>query len=334
MSDNSKDIQPPKLADLKSAAEPTGKQKFANFFGLGYGGNTAVSVATVKLARKLMPDVLEKWENHYADKYMARKVKKTIDPIADKIDDESRQAIEKQLEKEAKEYGKKTVDSRLLSTGGFAMLPFQSAKQIHDYGTNIAPHVEGFRQECTQLGMDATQTESALQSAIDQQRSQLQIGDKKGANILNGALEKPEFSPLGPAAKDDLPKWIVGRCIALGAAFTSQSIVDDRFQSPKDAVDNMLAKVVTRIAHPTGYNQKPAENAAFAEEQANNTATPGVDPKIHDIVRMVTTDAYMTSVAIATHMGSMSLWDKKAPAVTQGYKNLAAKLGKPSGPEV
>lgn len=335
------DKKTPELGDLIAAAEPTKGQKFANFFGLGYGGNTAVSIVSVKLARKMAPGLVEKWENKHAQKYIARKTEELVTPIADKMDAASKKALEDKIAHDGKIYGKKTVDSRLLCTGGFAMLPFQSAKQISDYKVNVKPHINEFRESCAKMGMDATQTESALAGAIDQQRSALRAGDKKGQHILDGALEEPKFSPLGPAAKQDLPKWIVGRVIALGAAFTTQTIVDDRFAKPKDAVDNTLAKIVTKIAHPKGYQKKdPTKDTAFNSEeaQATPTAPEGVDPKVLDIVRMVTTDAYMTTVAIGAHMMSMNYWDKKAPDMTDKIKNLQQKLsnvgGRAGGPSV
>lgn len=341
MVDTPNDKKTPELGDLITAAEPTRGQKFANFFGLGYGGNTAVSIASVKLVRKMLPGMVEKWENKHAQKYIARKTEELVTPLDGKMDAASKAALEEKIAKDGAIYGKKTVDSRLLSTGGFAMLPFQSAKQISDYKVNVKPHINEFRESCAQMGMDTQQTETALQGAIDQQRSALRSGDKKGQHILDGALEEPKFSPLGPAAKQDLPKWIVGRVIALGAAFTTQTIVDDRFAKPKDAVDNTLAKIVTKIVHPKGFQKKdPTKDTAFNEQEAQATTTTpeGVDPKVLDIVRMVTTDAYMTTVAIGAHMTSMNYWDKKAPDMADKFKSLQQKLsgigGRAGGPSV
>lgn len=337
MGDTPSDKKPPQLGDLITAAEPTRGQKFANFFGLGYGGNTAVSIASVKIARKVAPGFIEKWENKHAQKYIARKTEELIKPIEGKMDAASKAALEEKIAHDGQIYGKKTVDSRLLSTGGFAMLPFQSAKQISDYKVNVKPHINEFRESCAKQGMDSAQIESALEGAIGQQRDALRPGDKKGQHILDGALEEPKFSPLGPAAKQDLPKWVVGRVIALGAAFTTQSIVDDRFAKPKDAVDNTLAKIVTRIVHPKGYAKaSDVKNTAFEGHEATPTAPEGVDPKVLDIVRMVTTDAYMTTVAIGAHMTSMNYWDKKAPDFASKVKSLQDKMGgrNNSGPAV
>lgn len=339
MTDRPNDKQTPELADLISAAEPTGKQKFLNFFGLGYGGNTAVSIVSVKVVRKLMPGLVEKWEQKHAKKYFDRKTQELIAPVADKLDAESKAALEEKIAKDAAIYGKKTVDSRLLCTGGFAMLPFQSAMQVKDYNVNVKPHINEFRESAAKMGMTTTQAETALQSAIDQQRQALRPGDKKGQNILNGALEEPKFSPLGSDAKADLPKWIVGRVIALGAAFSTQTIVDDRFTKPKDAVDHTLSKIVTRIMHPKGYHKKSdLKDTAFEGQEAQTDVPEGVDPKVLDIVRMVTTDAYMTTVAIGAHMLSMNYWDKKAPDMAEKFKSLQQKLsgigGRASGPSV
>lgn len=284
----------------------------------------------------MFPGLVSKWEARHEQKYYNRKIEELITPVADKLTPESRQALEEKISAEAKTYGSKTVDSRLLCTGGFAMLPFQSAKQISDYSKNLAPHIDGFRDECAQLGMSGEQTEASLQKELGRQRDALRPGDKKGTNIIDGALDKPEFSPLGPAAKQDLPKWIVGRVVALGAAFSTQTIVDDRFTKPKDAVDQTLAKIVTRIAHPKGYNAGPIENGVFEEDKAKNNAPQGVDPKILDVVRMVTTDAYMTTVAIGVHMATMNTWDKKAPDVIGKIGALQEKLlgNKGAGPAV
>lgn len=334
MSDDKTKANLPELADLVAAAEPTKGQKFANFFGLGYGGNTAVAIAAVKVVRKSMPGFVEKWEAKHAKKYFDRKVEELITPIAEKITPEARKVMEDRIAAEAKTYSAHTVDSRLLSTGGFAMLPFQSAKQISDFRKNVKPHLNEFREAHKAAGFTAEQTEDALKQAIDKQKSTLRPGQKKEAGILDGALEEPKFSPLGPEARSDLPKWIVGRVVALGAAFSVQTIVDDRFKKPKAAVDNTLAKIVTRIAHPKGYQAKPAADGAFAEEAAATETPEGVDPKILDVVRMVTTDAYMTTVAIGAHMASMNFWDKKAPDVLSGIKGLQEKFSNRGGPAV
>lgn len=324
----------PTLADLVVAAEPTVGQKFANFFGLGYGGNTAVSVASVKTIRKALPSLVEKWEAKHEQKYFNRKVEELITPIADKITPESREAMEEKIRSEAKTYGARTVDSRLLCTGGFAMLPFQSAKQISDFRKNVKPHLNAFRQEAIGAGLSPEEAEGKLHEAIQQQKDALRPGQKKEAGILDGALEEPKFNPLGPDARSDLPKWIVGRVVALGAAFSVQTVVDDRFKKPKDAVDTTIAKVLTRLAHPKGFEAKPAADGAFAEEAAAKDTPEGVDPKILDVVRMVTTDAYMTTVAIGAHMATMNFWDKKAPDVVSRVQDLQQKLSHRGGPAV
>lgn len=273
----------PKLADLVKAAEPTGGQKFANFFGLGYGGNTAVSITSVKTVRKLLPELVSKWEARHEKKFFDRKVAEQITPIADKLTPESRKAMEDKIREDAKTYGARTVDSRLLATGGFAMLPFQSAMQIRDYGKNVRPHLDAFRAEAGKAGLSGDQVEDALRGAIANQKSVLRDGQKKEHGILDKALDEPKFSPLGPDARSDLPKWIVGRVVALGAAFTVQTVVDDRFKKPKELVDVTLARIISRIANPTGKaKEKDAKegdikNDAFAQEKANSDVPEGVD---------------------------------------------------------
>jgi hypothetical protein len=335
----------PKLSDLVKAAEPTKGQKFANFFGLGYGGNTAVSIASVKSVRKLLPEFVAKWEARHEKKFFDRKVEEQITPIADQLTPEARKVMEDKIRADAKVYGSRTVDSRLLATGGFAMLPFQSAMQIRDYGKNVRPHLDAFRDAATQSGLSGEQAEEALKSAIASQKSLLRDGQKKEHGILDKALDEPKFSPLGPDARSDLPKWIVGRVVALGAAFTTQTIVDDRFKKPKDLVDITLARIVSRISNPTGKTKenKDIKNDAFAEEKAHSEVPEGVDPKVLDVVRMITTDAYMTTVAIGTHMATMNLWDKKAPDFVDrikgikeggGIKGLLEQFSKRGGPNV
>ena len=327
MGDTPNDMQRPALSDLVKAAEPSRSQKFWNFIGLGYGGNTAVSIVSVKLARKFFPGFVEKWEDKHARKYIARKTEELVTPVADKLDAASKAVLEEKIAKDAKIYGEKTVNSRLLSTGGFAMLPFQSEKQIRDYNKNVKPHISDFREKSAAAGFTPEQTEQALREEIQKQRSTVRDGDKKSAKILDGALKEPKKSLLGPDARDDLPKWIIGRVIALGAAFTTQSIVDDRFAKPKDALDNTIAKIVTKVMNP-GKSGKEADlnGTVFEGLEAPSTTPEGVDPKVLDIVRMITTDAYMTTVAIGAHMASMNYWDKKAPDMVDKFKALQSRL--------
>lgn len=327
MSDGNGNRKPPVLKDLVKAAEPSRGQKFINFVGLGYVGNTAVSVTAVKLVRKMLPKLTEKWEAKYAQKYYDRKFEEIVAPVAGELDEASKTALEEKIKADAKVYGEKTVDSRLLITGGFAMLPFQSAMQVRDYKKNMKPALNGFRDAAKEAGYNPEETQSMLVAEVDRQKAAVRSGDKKSENILDGALEQPEFSPLGPAARKDLPKWGVGRVLAVGSAFFIQTIIDDRFAKPKDALDTMLAKIITRVVHPKGYD-KPENfnNQAFAENKAASDVPEGVDPKVLDVVRMVTTDAYMTTVAIAVQKGSMDTWDKKRPDVVDRFKDLRQRL--------
>lgn len=327
MSAEDGDRQAPVLEDLVKAAEPNRGQKLINFVGLGYIGNTAVAVAAVKLVRKAFPKLTEKWEDHYARKYYDRKFEELVAPIASELNEESKAALEEKIKEDAKAYGEKTVSSRLLITGGFAMLPFQSAMQVDHYKKNMKPALGRFTEAAQEAGYKPDEIQSMLVAEVDKQKAAVRVGDKKSENILDGALEEPKFSPLGPAARKDLPKWGVGRVLAVGSAFFVQTIVDDRFAKPKDALDNMLAKILTRVVHPKGYN-KPEnfDNKAFAENKAASAVPEGVDPKVLDVVRMVTTDAYMTTVAIAVQKGSMDVWDKKRPDVVKRISDLQQRL--------
>lgn len=319
-------IEPPQLADLAKAAKPNAKQKFANYGLLGYGGNTAVSVISVFIARKFFPDLISKWEAKHEEKYFERKVKEQITPVADKLNTGSRQALEGKIREQAKAYAKDTVNSRLLVTGGFAMLPFQSAMEVSQFGENIAPKISEFREACTAKGMSEEATQEALEAAIYTQKQALGPRDKTGKTALDNALDEPKFSPLGSDARKGLPKWIIGRTAAIGAAFVVQTIVDDRFKKPKDAVDQTLAKIVTRIIHPKGYNKAPNENSSFANEisdldKAKSDIPKDIDPKVLNVVKMVTTDAYMTTVAIMTQMASNNAWDEKISPAIDRLKN-------------
>jgi hypothetical protein len=187
--------------------------------------------------------------------------------------------------------------------------------------------LNNFREAAKEAGYNPEETQSRLVAEVERQKAAVRTGDKKSENILDGALEEPKFSPLGPAARKDLPKWGVGRVLAVGSAFFIQTIVDDRFAKPKDTLDTMLAKIITRVVHPKGYD-KPENfnNQAFAESKAASGVPEGVDPKVLDVVRMVTTDAYMTTVAIAVQKGSMDTWDKKRPDVVDRFKDLRQRL--------
>lgn len=310
MSEENEDRTPPVLGDLVKAAEPNSKQKFINYVLLGYGGNTAVAVTAVKLVRKFLPGLCEKWEARYAQKYYDRKFEEIVAPVADELNDASKAALEEKIKSDAKVYAEKTVSSRLLISGGFAMLPFQSAMEVSHHRENIDPTLNTFKDAATKAGYSTEETEGLLKQQIEQQKAQAN-GNKKSIEILDGAEKPPKFSPLGPSARKGLPKWGTGRILAIGSAFLVQGFVDDRFAKPKDAIDTMLAKIITKIVHPKGYEKDESfDNAAFAEHKAPKTTPEGVDPKVLDIVRMVTTDAYMTSVAIFVQSKSNNFWDK------------------------
>jgi hypothetical protein len=314
--------QKPELPNLVEASKPTRMQTFMNFFGLGYGGNTAVSVVAVGFVRKTMPGLVAKWEAKHARKFYDRKVEEQITPVADQLTAETREILEAKIRGDSIAYGEKTVNARLLSVGGFAMLPFQSAKEIADYGKNVGTRIDQFRDEYNEY----TQTtpgnhlpvEDEIRTQLDAQRQHVRPGGKAD-KLLQNATEKPKFSPLGPDARQDLPKWAVARCAALGAAFSVQTIVDDRFKKPKDAVDHVIAKVVTRIVNPGSSKESGPRNQALNEEAQGKGQDASIDPKILNVVRMITTDAYMTSIGLLTMHVTKKSWEKQEQRIEHRY---------------
>lgn len=317
MSEDSGSRQVPVLKDLVDAAKPSKGQNFVNFIGLGYVGNTAVAVVAVKLVRKLFPKLSERMEARYAQKYYDRKFEEFIAPVKDELDEKSRTMLEEKIKADAEVYGEKTWSSRLLITGGFAMLPFQSAMEVQQHKKNVGEVLDQFRDQAKANGFNELEAEDLLNSAVATQKSDViaentlkEKKDRKPTKVFEDINEPPEFSPFGKDARKGLTKWGTGRVLAVGSAFLVQSFVDDRFAKPKDAIDTMLAKIFTKIVHPKGYNKGDFENKAFAEAKAPSTAPEGVDPKVLDVVRMVTTDAYMTTVAVLVQKNSNKLWDK------------------------
>ena len=310
MSDDNGDKSGPVLENLVEAAKPSAGQKSINLIGLGFAGNTAVAITVVKLTRKLFPNLIEKWEARYAKKYYDRQVEKIVTPIADELDAASKAAIEEKISADAKVYGEKTVNSRLLTSGGFAVLPLQSAMEVYQQGKNINPPLDRFRSAAAEANYTEQQTQEALEAQISQQKANVPEKNKEAQKILDNALEEPKFSPLGPDARKGMPKWGTGRVLAIGSAFLVQGIVDDRFAKQKDALDTMLAKVVTRIMHPKGYKNDQFNNKAFGEDKTTSAVPEGVDPKVWSVLPMVTTDAYMTTVALLVQNKSNNVWDK------------------------
>lgn len=313
----------PPLADLKEAAKPNGLQNFRNYFGFGYVGNTATAIAITNTVKKFAPGFVDKWAASYEKKFIARKEAELITPFESSLNEEAKAAIREKIAKEAKDYGHKTVEGRLLATGGFMMLPFQSAAEVSDYATNIKGIVEPYRDA---HGIDALKDEIGKQ--MD---SAIKAKDTKTQDVLKNALDKPKFNPLGPAASKGLPKWITGRVVALGTAFTVQKFVDDRMGKQKDALDNTLARILTRATggakkHAAPQAAEGGENP-FAEEAAISAESKeGIDPKILNTVRMVTTDAYMTTVAILAQKFMVNAWDDKLPKAKQGIASLREKF--------
>lgn len=313
----------PPLADLKEAAKPNGIQNFRNYFGFGYVGNTAVAIGITNAVKKFAPGFVDKWAASYEKKYTARKEAELITPFETTLNEEAKAAIREKIAKEAKAYGHKTVEGRLLATGGFAMLPFQSAAEVSDYATNIKGIVEPYKQA---HGLDA------LKQEIGQQMdAAIHAKDSKTQDVLKNALNKPKFNPLGPSASKGLPKWITGRVVALGSAFTVQKFVDDRFGKQKDALDNTLARIITRASggvkkHGDSKGAKGADNAFAQEAAISAESKEGIDPKILNTVRMITTDAYMTTVAIAAQKFMVNAWDDKLPKAKQGIAALRERF--------
>lgn len=314
----------PPLADLKEAAKPTGPQNFRNYFGFGYVGNTATAIVITNGFKKLFPKLTDKWAASYEKKFIAKKEAELITPFEETMNEEAKAAIREKIQKDAKEYGHKTVEGRLLASGGFAMLPFQSAAEINDYSKNIKGIVEPY---ANQHGM------SALKEELAQQMEAAIAGkDNKTQDILANALNKPKFSPLGPSASKGLPKWVSGRVVALGTAFTVQKFVDDSLGKQKDAMDATVARIITKItggvkssAPKTADGTENAFDAAEAKASAIE-APEGVDPKILGTVRMITTDAYMTAVAIGAQKFMVGAWDNKLPKAKQQFAAMREKL--------
>lgn len=315
------------LVNLKEAAKPTPLQNFRNYFGFGYVGNTVTAIAITNAFKKFTPGLVNKWAGSYEKKYIARKEAELITPYGDKMDEAAKDVIREKIREDAKEYGHKTVEGRLLASGGFLMLPFQSAAQINDYSKNVSGIVGEYEQQ---------HGKTALLEELDAQRAAARAGkDGKTLGMLDTAheivsegKEKPKFNPLGPAAAKDLPKWATGRVVALGTAFTVQKFVDDRFGKQKDAVDHTIAKIITKAVRGRKGGEAPAEPGqenAFAQDAAKS-ANPDIDPKILNTVRMVTTDAYMTTVAIAAQKFSVDAWDNKLPGMRRQLAALTQKF--------
>lgn len=261
----------------------TMKQWLGNYVGLGFFGNTAVAVGTVNLIKKATPKLYDKMVGHYEKKFIKRQEAKLLTPVQDKLSEEAVATLREHIKVEARELAEKTLDTRLLSVGGFAMAPLQSAKEVMDY--------------------DKNRRKSAEEQGIDP--------DSLG--------EKPKFNPLGPEASSNMPKWIVGRVVALGAAFAAQNVVDGKFGKQKDAVDHALAKIITRIVRPKGQQAPALAEGASALEQeaaAKQQSEAGIDQKILKNVRIVTSDAYMTAVAISTHNFSNKQWSSVVPKIS------------------
>ena len=273
------------FANYKPKMTPT--QWFTNYIGLGYVGNTVVAVATVNFFKKATPKLYDKMVGHYEKKFIKRQEAKLLDPIADKLDDAAKATLKEHIQKEAHHLAEKTLDTRLLSVGGFAMAPLQSAMEVKDF--------------------DSARRSFAIEKDLD-------------PDAVVG--EKPKFNPLGPEAGKNMPKWMIGRTVALGAAYGAQNIVDGKFGKQKDAMDNAIAKIITRVVK----RGKPieADGSALGDEAAAaQAADKGIDPKILKNVRVVTSDAYMTAVAIATSNFSNKHW----ATATGKLGDAAGKLG-------
>lgn len=279
-----------KLSSLfdSSGGKSQARQFVENYFGIQYIGNTIFSLACVHFIKKVMPGMYDKMAGHYEKKYLDKASKRNgveipADPDAP-LSDEQRKLIN-----EAKAYGDKTAESRLLCTGGFAMLPFSSAYDVYY---------------------------------------------KKGGQITDadGTIRKPRIKEviLGKDNASNMPKWIAGRTIGLGAAFYVQRIVDDRFGKHKEAVDFTVARILTRIM---GKQQasKAGAGDAFGEAQsqglsADETIPKDINPRILKNVRMVTSDFYMTSVALASMAVSNFLWDKAGQRLPDSTPSFVRRL--------
>lgn len=292
MADDEKIPGNPKAGSDAPPDKMTMRQWIGNYVGLGYFGNTAVSLATVHFVKKVMPGVYDKMVGHYEKKFIKRQEEKLLEPIKDTLNPEAEAQLREKIRTDAHELAEKTTETRLLVTGGFAMAPFQSAKEIFDYDQN------------------------RRKKAAEEGRDEAELG------------EKPKFSPLGKEAADNLPKWMFGRVAAISAAFGVQNIVDGRFGKKKEAVDTTIAKVLTKAIHRGGYQpQLAAEGNVFGDEAvAQGEQHDGVDPKILKNVRMATSDAYMTAVAITAHNSWNKGWDKAARQPDNKIGQLLTKL--------
>lgn len=282
------DDQKPQNPDAKTPSATQGDEEkmtlgqwIGNYVGLGYFGNTAVSISVVNAIKKFTPGIYDKMVGHYEKKFVARKEAELLEPVADKLDDEAKAAIKESIREEAHQLAEKTAETRLLVSGGFAMIPFQAAKERFDLDKNR-------RAKAEEAGV-----------------SPEELGDP------------PKFSLLSEEIRDNIPKWTVGRFVALGAAFSAQNVVDGKFGKHKEAMDTVLAKIIGKL--PGVGGNKAIGNDAFAQDAAERTKD-GVNPKVLETVRMATSDAYMSAVAIATHDFSNKRW---AAAV----KDEDSKLG-------
>lgn len=289
----------------------TTRQWLGNYVGLGYFGNTAVAISTVNFFKKVTPGIFEKMVSHYEKGYLKRQEAKILEPLGDKVSEEAKNAIREELKKEARAFGEKTAETRLLVTGGFAMAPFQSAKELRDYDQNK-------RKALTEAGGDV--------SALG---------------------ERPKFSPLGKEASKNLPKWMVGRTLAIGAAFSVQRVVDNRFSKQKEAVDFALAKILTKVTggakkhsgeEPAESKGKEADGKATeafkddtAKAKSGDPRMKGINPKILKNVRMATSDAYMTAVAITTANFFNKKWDAASPDIGSKVGELRERFAQGFG---
>lgn len=341
----------PKLPNLVEASKLTLGQKTQNFLGFGYGLNTVISVTFVNFLRKTFGSQIEKWENRIATKFVEKSIKRELGESYDKLSAEDKATVDARYQKRGETYAKKKVEGYLLSFGGFAVLPGQSALENLHYGQNILKPIDRFREDAKAhidaqtkngksigdmaeewLGNRSTTTKEDLAEALLDKQIHEQMDkttSKSDRELLKNAKVPPKYNLTGDATKQGLPRWIFGRVTALVAAYTTQSVVESIAGDKKDKVDMVLAKIFTKIMHPQGYSQSPEAKQLFNDLGIEGEAPEGVDPKVLKTVRMFTTDGYMTTAALLTHNvmnEGVKNWEKKQDE----RKAKAAKAASPT----
>lgn len=258
-----------KLENVRELAEPKAGQKALNYIGLGAVTNSALSIAIAKTFPKLFPGLTEKWAKHYENKYIQKKEAHYIKHFEAALKDqpEAKAAMLNKIHDDAKVYGRKTVEGRLLITGGFIVLPFQAAFFLYTLKENVFAKTRAYSAK---HGPDALKTE------LDRQEQEAKDGDPKyrstHLNVINkvkedeaykqehGEYQEPKFSPLAAVGdKKEIGIWVTGRILAIGAAFSSQKFMDDKLKKHKNKLDIFLARIVTRMFHGKNYSYSASQ---------------------------------------------------------------------------